>query len=268
MINWRKMKGVPFRIQQNPGPDSAMGVLMLDSPNAFGVYLHDTPGKTLFDAEMRQKSNGCIRVEQMFPLASLALTDDSGGGLDQLGAAVATGQTQRLALAEPLPIYLLYWTAVVGPDGAVGFRPDFYGRDKPLLYWRRTPRGRGSIAVGPKPNCEKPPPGGARLPRRPGASDMRVWRHLAVFCAAAGFLISAAMADEPLAPVRHRRYRRQTRVSFLVSGNGGGGTLHFQGRDYPFSVGGLGLGGIGVSKLTASGQVYSRSRSARIRGLL
>ena len=28
----------------------------------------------------------------------------------------------------------------------------------------------------------------------------------------------------------------QTRVAFLVSGNGGGGTLHFKGKDYPFTI--------------------------------
>ena len=47
----------------------------------------------------------------------------------------------------------------------------------------------------------------------------------------------------------------QTRVSFLVSGSGGGGVLHFQGKDYPFSIGGLGIGGIGVTKLLATGSV-------------
>lgn len=47
-----------------------------------------------------------------------------------------------------------------------------------------------------------------------------------------------------------------TQIAFLVSGNFGGGKLHFQGRTYPFSVGGLGVGGIGVSSIEASGEVY------------
>jgi len=49
----------------------------------------------------------------------------------------------------------------------------------------------------------------------------------------------------------------QTRVAFVLSGNGGGGVLHFKGHDYPFSIGGLGVGGIGVSKLKATGTVYN-----------
>jgi hypothetical protein len=49
----------------------------------------------------------------------------------------------------------------------------------------------------------------------------------------------------------------QTRVSFIGSANGGGGVLHFRGKDYPFSTGGLGIGGIGVTRLKATGDVYN-----------
>ena len=59
----------------------------------------------------------------------------------------------------------------------------------------------------------------------------------------------------------------QTRVSFLVSGHAGGGVLHYRGRDYPFSVGGLGIGGIGVTKLTARGEVYNLPSAAEFPGM-
>lgn len=49
----------------------------------------------------------------------------------------------------------------------------------------------------------------------------------------------------------------QVQVAFFGSGNVGGGTLHFQGKSYRFSVGGLGVGGFGVSKLHAYGDVYN-----------
>src|SRR5262249_10863364 len=48
---------------------SALGWLMLDSRNDFDVYLHDTPGKALFEQDSRELSNGCVRVQQIFPLA-------------------------------------------------------------------------------------------------------------------------------------------------------------------------------------------------------
>jgi hypothetical protein len=49
----------------------------------------------------------------------------------------------------------------------------------------------------------------------------------------------------------------QVQVAFIGSGNVGGGTLHFQGKSYRFTVGGLGIGGFGVSKMQATGDVYN-----------
>ncbi|HEV7328238.1 MAG TPA: hypothetical protein VGN91_24520 [Bosea sp. (in: a-proteobacteria)] len=52
---------------------------------------------------------------------------------------------------------------------------------------------------------------------------------------------------------------RQLQVAFIGSGAIGGGTLRFNKRNYEISVGGLGIGGIGASRLTATGSVYNLS---------
>lgn len=49
----------------------------------------------------------------------------------------------------------------------------------------------------------------------------------------------------------------QVQVAFIGSGNLGGGTLQFQGKSYRFTVRGLGIGGFGVSKMQATGDVYN-----------
>jgi hypothetical protein len=49
----------------------------------------------------------------------------------------------------------------------------------------------------------------------------------------------------------------QVQIAFIGSGNLGGGTLLFKGQKYSFSVGGLGIGGIGVSRMEAYGSVYN-----------
>jgi hypothetical protein len=49
----------------------------------------------------------------------------------------------------------------------------------------------------------------------------------------------------------------QVQVAFIGSGNLGGGTLKFGGKTYDFTIGGLGIGGFGVSKITATGTVYN-----------
>jgi hypothetical protein len=49
---------------------------------------------------------------------------------------------------------------------------------------------------------------------------------------------------------------RQVQAAFIGSGNTGDGTLTYRGRSYPFTVSGLGVGGIGVSTIEARGEVY------------
>ncbi len=49
----------------------------------------------------------------------------------------------------------------------------------------------------------------------------------------------------------------QTQIAFIGSGNLGGGTLNFGGKSYDFTVGGLGIGGFGISKMEATGTVYN-----------
>jgi len=49
----------------------------------------------------------------------------------------------------------------------------------------------------------------------------------------------------------------QVQVAFLWGGNLGGGTLHYGGKSYDFTIGGLGVGGIGASTIEATGTVYN-----------
>lgn len=51
-------------------------------------------------------------------------------------------------------------------------------------------------------------------------------------------------------------HMEQVQVASLASGGGGTGTLHYRGRSYPFTIAGLGVGGIGASTLDADGEVY------------
>ncbi len=59
----------------------------------------------------------------------------------------------------------------------------------------------------------------------------------------------------------------QVQVAFIGSGAVGGGTLYFGGRSYPFKLGGLGIGGFGVSKLDATGSVYNLRRLQDFEGV-
>jgi len=45
-------------------------------------------------------------------------------------------------------------------------------------------------------------------------------------------------------------------AAYIGSASGGSGTLFFNGRSYPFSIGGAGIGGIGASTIEGYGEVY------------
>jgi hypothetical protein len=49
---------------------------------------------------------------------------------------------------------------------------------------------------------------------------------------------------------------REVQAAYIGSGSAGAGTLTFRSRRYPFKVGGLGIGGIGLSTIEAQGEVY------------
>ncbi len=59
----------------------------------------------------------------------------------------------------------------------------------------------------------------------------------------------------------------QVQIAFIGSGTTGGGTLYFHGRSYPFKLGGLGIGGIGISTIDAMGSVYHLYRLADFGGV-
>ena len=131
-IDWSSMTQMPYMLQQPPGPKNALGTLKFEMPNKFDVYLHDTPVKSAFDAESRTLSHGCIRVQEIAPLVSLAYAGDETSGRGEIAQLIATGETKKLDLGRALPVYVLYWTAFVD-HGALNFRPDVYGRDNSLL---------------------------------------------------------------------------------------------------------------------------------------
>jgi hypothetical protein len=55
-------------------------------------------------------------------------------------------------------------------------------------------------------------------------------------------------------------------IAYLGQAGGGKGTLTFEGQTYPFEIAGLGGGGIGFSKLDASGEVYNLTNISEFPG--
>lgn len=119
------------RLQQS-SERSALGRFKFDFPNDFAVYLHDTPAQSGFSRFDRLSSHGCVRLEKPADLAKLLMGTTSDWQPPAIDAAVAAGKTVRAPLAEPVSVYLLYWTAFASPAAQVAFRDDPYGWDSRL----------------------------------------------------------------------------------------------------------------------------------------
>jgi len=120
-------------IRQLPGAGNALGLVKFEMPNEFDAYLHDTPMRALFASDERHLSHGCVRVQKIQPLASFAMTGDLDSGLDRIRSLIMSHATRTISLDQPLPVFVMYWTAIADADGAVNVLPDVYGRDQRLL---------------------------------------------------------------------------------------------------------------------------------------
>lgn len=130
--HFRLVSRQPLQIVQEPGPWNALGRVKFTFPNDYDVYLHDTPSRQLFGESTRTFSHGCIRVENALDLA-VYLLDDRKWNRDRINRVIGSRKTDTVALKEPVPIFIVYRTVNLLPDGRVVFRPDVYQRDFAVL---------------------------------------------------------------------------------------------------------------------------------------
>jgi murein L,D-transpeptidase YcbB/YkuD len=133
-VDWSRYgaRRFPFRLVQQPGPKNALGRLKFMFPNQHDVYMHDTPARELFDRASRAFSSGCIRLERPVDLAERLLAGAEDWDRARIEQAIASGETLKVPLPEPIPVVLVYATAWVDGDGTMQFRDDVYGRDARL----------------------------------------------------------------------------------------------------------------------------------------
>jgi murein L,D-transpeptidase YcbB/YkuD len=119
----------PFSMRQPPSDGNALGIVKFMFPNKHSIYLHDTPAKSLFARDVRAYSHGCVRVADPRELAYTLLGKQSANPKQLFESYVASGVETQLDLAEPVPIYLVYRTVWVEPNGDAQYRLDTYGVD-------------------------------------------------------------------------------------------------------------------------------------------
>jgi L,D-transpeptidase YcbB len=123
-VNWKAIasgkKEPTILVRQLPGPWNSMGAMKFEMPNDFGIYLHDTPHKELFNQNDRWVSNGCVRLQDYRRFATWVF-----GQVPQ----PSTPREEYFPLPRPVPVYMTYLTVEPSNSGVV-FRPDRYGFDE------------------------------------------------------------------------------------------------------------------------------------------
>jgi L,D-transpeptidase YcbB len=155
-INWKTLPADRYFFRQDPGDDNAMATVKINFKSPFGIYLHDTPTKSLFGTGSRYLSSGCIRVDQVQVLVNWTLNGQDGwdpARIEQVGQSkeridvnVNNGPQLRVA-------YLTAWTT---SDGPADFRSDIYNLDstgfvvgQPLAPGELSEDGRRYILKAP-----------------------------------------------------------------------------------------------------------------------
>lgn len=133
-------------IVQQPGPKNSLGLVKFDMKNEHQIYLHDTPAKQLFAEVQRQRSHGCVRVENAEEFAAMLASD--AGITDAWNKARATGKESFVPLPREIPVRLLYQTVLFDDAGEPVIRADPYGWNDAVSVALGFKAGRGARLQG------------------------------------------------------------------------------------------------------------------------
>ncbi len=174
-----------YLVRQKPGPKNSLGLVKFMFPNEYDIYLHSTPEINLFNLTRRDRSHGCVRLNDAEKMANWVLSgqgdwdankiheamfgqplqgDDAdastdaqkaSGGDPESGPTSTSDQVKdnkQVNLKTQLPVVITYLTANADEDGTMHFFNDIYGYDKELEEALAKPRpyNRNPVKINPK----------------------------------------------------------------------------------------------------------------------
>ena len=136
-VDWASAIADDYHFRQEPGGSNAMATAKISFPSPFGIYLHDTPERHLFEAGARFFSSGCVRVQDVAIFLNWILRgqnnfDETNQEVIDEGRVAELAQTLErvdVKLVNPPQLRVTYLTAWTNQRGEVNFRPDIYDLD-------------------------------------------------------------------------------------------------------------------------------------------
>ena len=135
-VNWKgiREKSFPYSVRQEPGPDNSLGIIKFEFNNPYGVYIHDTPSKSLFKTTVRSYSHGCVRCEYPVELAKVLLEYDENKMVpDSLDTLIGRQANYTIPLRKTIPIYFDYISVIPDKKTGLTFLRDIYLKDEKFL---------------------------------------------------------------------------------------------------------------------------------------
>lgn len=184
---WKIEDANNYKYVQKPGRNNSLGVMKINFPNNYSVYLHDTNHRNYFGFSYRSLSSGCVRLERPLEMAAYLLNDEEQWNIkklkdttninhyiklqQQLELDIAKRNAKLLAknpklilkktvfekpelktininIKEDIYLYQLYWTAWED-KGTLQFREDIYCVDLDL-YSKLRYKNIPAIVTKPK----------------------------------------------------------------------------------------------------------------------
>lgn len=161
-INWNKVtrENWKYRIEQGEGEDNALGIVVLQFPNSYSIFMHDTPSKFAFKLENRHVSHGCVRMEKPVEMVEFLTSFNQPDNYDEMLIALgkepvrdeekikkyqeSMKDSMKALRLKPkantyfkvgaaIPVYLVYFTSYLNDLGGFVYTTDGYQRDEKLL---------------------------------------------------------------------------------------------------------------------------------------
>ena len=77
-----------YLVRQKPGPKNSLGLVKFMFPNEYDIYMHSTPEINLFNLAKRDRSHGCVRLNDAEKMANWVLDGQGDWNADKIHQAM------------------------------------------------------------------------------------------------------------------------------------------------------------------------------------
>jgi len=101
-------------------------------PNSYDIYRHDTPAPEFFAKSRRGSVTAVSDWKSQGSWPHGVLCDNPSRNPERIHDSMNGSETQQVNLTRPIPVLIVYLTAIVLEDGVVYLFDDIYGHDTAL----------------------------------------------------------------------------------------------------------------------------------------